>query len=570
MTAPSDRQALALQADPRCDPRRVPVVIAIMDGVGVGPKDGGDAVALAHTPHLDALWAHEPTRTLRAHGRAVGLPSDDDMGNSEVGHNALGAGRVVRQGAGLVNDAIATGTLFAGDCWRWLLEPLLGSNVPSATLHLCGLLSDGNVHAHIDHVLALVAGAAADGVTRLRVHALADGRDVADPSFERYLERLDDALARQRAAGRDYALASGGGRMVVTMDRYEADWSIVERGWRAHVEGDAEPFADWRSALASLRDRATGKSDQSLDAFVIADRDGPIGPVHDGDSFVFWNFRGDRAIELTRAFEEGASFRGFTRKHRPNVRFAGMMQYDGDLQLPKRFLVAPPTIDRTMGEHAVASGLRTLAVSETQKFGHVTYFWNGNRSGLLDDSLERYVEIPSDRVSFDQKPAMQARQITDVVLAALADSAGPDIVRLNWPNGDMVGHTGNLAATIVAMEAVDAEVGRLVTAVRARGGVLLLTADHGNADDMWMRKGNGTAMLKADGTPQPRTSHTLAPVPCTIVDARPGPRRWVLRDDLADAGLANVAATALELLGRRPPAQMEPSLLRWLDAGAVG
>ncbi len=555
---------LALAPAPRCDPRRVPVVIAVMDGVGIGPKDGGDAVALARTPHLDALWAGEPTRSLRAHGRAVGLPSDDDMGNSEVGHNALGAGRVVRQGAGLVNDAIASGAIFEGDCWRWLVDPLVGQPAGGgATLHLCGLLSDGNVHAHIDHVLALVEGAARAGVVRLRVHALADGRDVADPSFERYLQQLDAALAFHRASGRDYAIASGGGRMVVTMDRYEADWSIVERGWRAHVEGEAASFPDWQSAVAALRSRPGGQSDQSLEAFVIADAAGPIGRVQDGDGFVLWNFRGDRAIELTRAFEDGPAFSAFSRARLPQVRFAGMMQYDGDLQLPKRFLVAPPTIDRTMGEHAVASGLRTLAVSETQKFGHVTYFWNGNRSGLLDEALERYVEIPSDRVSFDQKPAMQAARITDVVLQALASEPALDLIRLNWPNGDMVGHTGNLAATIVAMEAVDAEVGRLVAAVRARGGVLVLTADHGNADDMWMRKGNGQPVVQADGTPQPRTSHTLAPVPCTIVDARPGPRRWRLRDDLADAGLANVAATVFELLGLEPPAQMAPSLLRW-------
>ena len=303
---------------------------------------------------------------------------------------------------------------------------------------------------------------------------------------------------------------------------------------------------------------------------MIADEGGPIGRVHDGDSFVFWNFRGDRAIELTRSFDEGPAFSAFSRARLPAVRYAGMMQYDGDLQLPKRFLVSPPVIDWTMGEHAVATGLRTLAVSETQKFGHVTYFWNGNRSGVLDERLERYVEIPSYRISFDQKPAMQAAKITDVVLATLAEAEAPDIIRLNWPNGDMVGHTGNLAATIVAMEAVDAEVGRLVEAIRARGAVLILTADHGNADDMWMRKGNGTVMLRADGTPQARTSHTLAPVPCTIVDARSGAARWQLRDDLADAGLANVAATALELLGFQPPAQMQPSLLRWSPSAAEG
>jgi len=537
-----------------------PLVIAIMDGIGRGPGDGGDAVSAAQTPSLDRLWTTAPTRTLRAHGRAVGLPSDADMGNSEVGHNALGSGRVVRQGAALVNDALASGALFSGDTWRWLVAPLAGVN---GTLHLCGLLSDGNVHAHIDHVLALVDGAARDGVDRLRVHALADGRDVDDPSFERYLGTLDAHLGAHRGAGRDYRIASGGGRMVVTMDRYEADWRIVERGWKAHVLGDAPRFASWQAAVAALRQQDGGHSDQTLGAFVIADENGPVGTVHDGDAFVLWNFRGDRAIELTRAFDEGPDFPGFPRGRVPAVRFAGMMQYDGDLHLPGRFLVAPPEIDRTMGEFAVRLGLRTLATSETQKFGHVTYFWNGNRSGLIDDRLETYLELPSDRIAFDRAPQMQASGITDAVLGALAGGPAPDIVRLNYANGDMVGHTGNLAATITAVEAVDREIGRLVDAVTRANGVLLVTADHGNADDMWMRDKQGAAKKDARGRVMARTSHTLAPVPLSILDCR-GPKAanaWRLREDVPDAGLANVAATAFSLLGYRPPEGYEAGLI---------
>ncbi len=535
---------------------RGPVVIAIMDGVGQGPRDAGDAVFLADTPTLDALWRSPNTRSLRAHGTAVGLPSDGDMGNSEVGHNALGAGRVVQQGASLVNVALESGAAFAGETWRWLVAG--PSARPTQTLHLCGLLSDGNVHAHIDHVAALVRAADVAGVQRVRVHALADGRDVPDPSYERYLSALDDILD---VAGRDYRLASGGGRMVVTMDRYEADWDIVARGWRAHVHGDAPGFASWRAALDTLRRAPGGESDQKLGPFCLVDAAGePVGRVRDGDSFLLWNFRGDRAIELSRAFDEGAAFSGFDRGRVPDVRFAGMMQYDGDLALPRRFLVAPPVIDRTLGEHLVRAGLRTLAVSETQKFGHVTYFWNGNRSGVLDDALERYVEIPSDRVSFDEAPAMKAREITDVALAALAGPYPPDLVRLNWPNGDMVGHTGDLGATQRAMEVVDAEVGRLVAGVRAAGGVLLLTADHGNADDMWLRDKSGAPLRDAAGRVSPRTSHTLAPVPLTLVDARETPP-WQLRDDLPNAGLANVAATVLCLLGLAPPDHMEPALV---------
>ncbi|MCB9738132.1 MAG: 2,3-bisphosphoglycerate-independent phosphoglycerate mutase [Deltaproteobacteria bacterium] len=549
-------QVHPLPVDPRAPHPPRPVVLAVMDGVGVGAKDAGDAVATAKTPHLDALWRDAPTRTLLAHGPAVGLPGDDDMGNSEVGHNALGAGRIVRQGAGLVQDALADGSLFRGETWAWLLErPRAGT-----TLHLCGLLSDGNVHAHIDHVFALIDGAVRAGVRSIRLHALADGRDVDDGSYERYLGRLEAHLRSHDAAGVDARIASGGGRMVVTMDRYEADWSIVARGWQAHVHGDAPRFPDWAAAVAALRSQPGGASDQTLGPFAIHDAGGPIGAVADGDSFVFWNFRGDRALELTRAFEAGDDFAAFDRGRRPDARFAGMMQYDGDAHLPTRYLVAPPTIRCTMGEYLVATGLRQFAVSETQKFGHVTYFWNGNRSERLDPELETWREIESDRISFDQAPAMQAAAITDAAIAALNAAPAPALLRLNWANGDMVGHTGNLPATVRAMETVDAEVGRLLDACRDAGAVLLLTADHGNADDMWLRDKKGAPQRGADGAPLPRTSHTLAPVPLTIVDPRGG---WRLRDDLPEAGLGNVAATVLQLLGRVPPEGMEPSLIRW-------
>jgi 2,3-bisphosphoglycerate-independent phosphoglycerate mutase len=537
-------------------PPRGPLVLAVMDGVGWGPGDGGDAVAQARKPHLDALWQHAPTRTLRAHGTAVGMPSDADMGNSEVGHNALGAGRVFRQGAALVNDALASGRLFEGAAWR---EVVAAASRPGATLHLCGLLSDGNVHAHIDHVEALLCGADRAGVARVRLHVLADGRDVADPSFERYVARLQSVLVELNRGGRDYRIASGGGRMTVTMDRYEADWLIVERGWQAHVLGEAAGFASIEAAIAALRQQEGGQSDQTLPPFVVLDEAGaPLGPVRDGDAFVLWNFRGDRAIELSQAFEMGADFRGFDRRRVPQVTFAGMMQYDGDLRLPRRFLVEPPVIQRVLAEFLAALGLRSFAVSETQKYGHVTYFWNGNRSGVLAPGLETYAEVPSDRLAFDQRPQMRAREITDAVATALAADPRPDFVRLNYANGDMVGHTGQLAATIAAVETVDAEIGRLRALVEASGGVLVVTADHGNADDMWQRNGKGQPVLR-DGVPEPRTSHTLNPVPLSIYDPL---RQHLWRvDGERPAGLANVAATLLVLLGFEPPADYEPSVV---------
>lgn len=540
-------------------PPRGPLVLAILDGVGWGPGDGGDAVALARKPHLDALWQSAPTCTLAAHGVAVGMPSDADMGNSEVGHNALGSGRVFRQGAALVQDAIASGRIWQGATWQWLMAAV-GQRQPQ-TLHLCGLLSDGNVHAHIDHVLALVAAARRADVVRLRVHALADGRDVPEGTFERFVATLESALAVHVDC--DYRVASGGGRMTITMDRYEADWPMVAKGWQTHVRGQGRGFPSVAAALEVLRSEPGGASDQTLAPFVIVDAAGrPIGPVADGDAFVLWNFRGDRALQLTRAFCD-PDLSAFDRGPLPAVRFAGMMQYDGDLHLPPRFLVEPPVIQRTMGEFLAVLGLRTLAVSETQKYGHVTYFWNGNRSGVLEPKWEVYEEVPSDNVAFDRRPAMKASEITDVVLAALGGAAPPDFVRLNFPNGDMVGHTGNLAATVAAVEAVDVEIGRLVRQITAMGGILVVTADHGNADDMWQRDAKGGPQRGADGKPVARTSHTLNPVPLTILDPL-GAAAWRLRpaaDGALTPGLANVAATLMNLLGFCAPNDYAPSLI---------
>ena len=536
-----------------------PLVLAILDGVGWGLGDGGDAVALARKPNLERLWRSSPTCTLAAHGEAVGMPSDADMGNSEVGHNAMGAGRIFRQGAALVQDAIASGRIWQGATWNWLMEAV-GNDQPH-TLHLCGLLSDGNVHAHIDHVIALIAAADHAHVQRVRVHALADGRDVAEGTFETFVAMLEAAMHAYHK--RDYKVASGGGRMAITMDRYEADWSMVERGWNTHVRGRGRGFESVKQALQLLRKEAGGQSDQTLAPFVIVDAKGqPIGPVQDGDAFVFWNFRGDRAIEITRAFED-EEFDAFARGPQPKVRFAGMMQYDGDLTLPKHFLVEPPVIERTMGEFLAQLKLTTLAVSETQKFGHVTYFWNGNRSGLLEPDFEEYAEVPSDRVPFDERPEMRAHEITDLVLATLGVNNPPDFVRLNYPNGDMVGHTGNLEATVSAIQTLDVEVGRLMHVVREMGGILVVTADHGNADDMWMRDGKGRPQRDAMGVPLPKTSHTLNPVPLTIFDPV-HVDDWRLRDFAKSGetpGLANVAATLINLLGYAAPKDYAPSLI---------
>ncbi len=523
-----------------------PVVLCILDGVGIGSGGDDDAVATARTPNLDHLRATCPTLALRAHGKAVGMPSDSDLGNSEVGHNAMGAGRIFDQGAKLVDDAL----LGRGTAWS---TPVWSKLIAGKTLHLIGLVSDGNVHSHITHLDALIERAAADGVQRLRVHALTDGRDVEARSALRYVGPLQDRLARHTAAGLDYAIASGGGRMLMTMDRYDADWPMVKRGWDCHVLGRGRAFASATQAVEALYAEDPDVDDQYLPAFVVQ---GSNGTIQDGDAVLFINFRGDRAIEITRAFEQ-SDFHEFDRERVPDVYYAGMMQYDGDLMLPTNYLVPPPDIDRVVGEFMVANGLRTYAISETQKFGHVTFFFNGNRSGKLSDTLETYVEIPSDNVSFELRPWMKAAQISDAATAAIT-SGQHDHVRMNYANGDMVGHTGDLEATRIALEVVDRQIGRLHKAVRKADGILLITADHGNADEMFMRKG-GTLLTDASGKPQPRTSHTTNQVPLIVFDPR---GRLTVRTDVPEPGIANLGATILELCGLTAPSDYLPGLVQ--------
>ena len=537
---------LHLEPHPSFAGRPGPVLVVIADGVGVAPPVASNAVHLAHTPTLDALTSSELSTELAAHGTAVGLPSDDDMGNSEVGHNAIGAGRVFAQGAKLVNKALDDGTIFETAVWRQSIDRVLDGG----TLHLLGLHSDGNVHSHTDHLYRLLEQAASEGVERARVHVLLDGRDTPARSALGYLAETERVLASLgERYGVDYRIASGGGRMTITMDRYGADWEMVKRGYHCHTHGVGRRFASAAEAVETMY-AETDDGDQYLDCFVIADpeTEEPIGRMADGDAVIMFNFRGDRAIEISQAYEDD-DFTVFDRGDRPDVLYAGMLQYDGDALVPKRYLVDPPAIDRTIGEYLCAERVPSFAVSETQKFGHVTYFWNGNRSGYIDESLETYVEIPSDKVEFNKTPGMKAREITDATIELLR-SGRYRFGRINFANGDMVGHTGVLDATTEAMEAVDECMERLLRVIDELDGILIYTADHGNADIMFTES--------ADGTRSPVTSHTLSPVPFAIHDPNYSGEYHLTPPD--DAGLANIAATILTLLGFEPPSDYEPGL----------
>ena len=482
---------------------RGPLVTIVMDGIGIAPETEGNAIAHANTPTLDMLKANYPMVPLKAHGTAVGLPSDDDMGNSEVGHNALGSGQVFAQGAKLVSNSIESGKIFASETWQLLVSNTKDNN---STLHFLGLFSDGNVHSHIDHLKALVSQAKKDGVKNVRIHILLDGRDVGETSALEYVEPFEAFLCELRSDDFDVMIASGGGRMKITMDRYEANWSMVELGWKTHVLGEGNTYPDAVTAIKSIREQ-TGAIDQDLDPFVIAKDGKPVGTVNDGDSVVFFNFRGDRAIEISRTFEAGADFDKFDRVRVPSVVYAGMLEYDGDLHIPSRFLVNPPEITNTMGEYLCAAGVKQAAVSETQKYGHVTYFWNGNRSGKFSEDLETYVEILSDVVPFEQRPWMKCAEITDTMIEMLR-SGEYKYLRCNYPNGDMVGHTGSMEATRISVEALDLQLARLLPVIDEMGGVAIITADHGNADEMYeLDKKTGAAKRSSDGKPKAKTSH---------------------------------------------------------------
>ncbi len=535
---------------------RGPLLTIVMDGVGLAKDNGANAVAAAHTPTLDMLMSKYPTLSIKAHGTAVGLPGDDDMGNSEVGHNALGSGQVFAQGAKLVSQSIESGKIFASETWNTLVS---GVKANDSTLHFLGLFSDGNVHSHIDHLKALIVKAKEEGVKRVRVHILLDGRDVGETSALDYVLPFEEFIGGLASADFDIAIASGGGRMQVTMDRYEANWGMVELGWKTHVLGEGRYFASAEEAITAYRNE-TKVIDQDLPPFVIAKDGVPVGTINDGDSVIFFNFRGDRSIEISKAFESGADFDKFDRKRVPAVLYAGMLEYDGDLHIPSRYLVSPPEITNTMTEYLVGAGINELAISETQKYGHVTYFWNGNKSGKFSEELETYIEIPSDVVPFEQRPWMKCAEITDKLIECL-ESGKYKYLRVNFPNGDMVGHTGSFLATECSMEALDLQLARLLKVVDKLEGAALITADHGNADEMYeIDKKTGAPKAGKDGSFKAKTSHTLNPVPFIIYDNFTADK-YTVKADEGKFGLSNVAATTVNMLGFEAPEIWDESMI---------
>ena len=497
--------------------------MVIMDGVGISDKKEGNAFLNANTPNLDYLMNNALYTTINAHGTYVGLPTDNDMGNSEVGHNAIGCGQIYSQGAKLCNEVIDSKELYNGQTWKDLVD-----YCKKNTLHFIGLLSDGNVHSHINHLLSMLEQSKKEGIKNVRVHILLDGRDVDATSALTYVDILENKMNELNDESFNSMIASGGGRMNITMDRYEANWSMVEKGWHTHVLGDARYFNSAKEAIETYRNENPGVIDQDLDSFVVVKDGKPVGTINDGDSVIFFNFRGDRAIEISKAFDE-ETFDKFNRVKYPKVYYAGMLEYDSELKIPKHYLTEPPKIKYTLTEELNKYGIREYAVSETQKYGHGTYFWNGNRIDKFNENLETYDKVDSDIISFDKAPKMKSYEITDKMIEAIKSNKY-DFLRLNYPNGDMVGHTGNYDATVISMEAVDDNIGRIMKAVKETDSILIVTADHGNCEEMFDEKGI-------------KTSHSLNKVPFIIYNDNS------VKIKNGDFGLANIAATITTLLG---------------------
>jgi 2,3-bisphosphoglycerate-independent phosphoglycerate mutase len=520
---------------------RRPLLNIVLDGYGLGREDHSNAIYQARTPFMDELLTH---------GRHVGLPGENDMGGSEVGHLTMGAGRIIAQGPTMINQAIADGSFFESPVLQAALK-----QAQTGALHLIGLLSDGNVHSHLSHFTAVIEAAAKHNVRRCFVHALLDGRDVGIQTADVYIEQLESLFATIEAAHPDweYRIASGGGREVITMDR-DRNWEKVAAGWNTHVRGlSGHNFRSAQAAVRYFRDQTPGLVDQDCPPFNVEDATGRVATINDGDAVISMNFRADRAVELTSAFVE-TDFSGFTIEHRPEVYFAAMMVYDEDRGIPANIIMRSPVVDRPFGRRLVEMGLRQFRLAETQKYAHVTFFYNGGYRNPLDPKNEIYHLIPSDKInSFAQAPRMKAFEIAETTVR-FVQSGDFDFGLINFANTDMVGHTGDFKATVQAAETVDQALRQICDAIKAAGGIAVVTADHGNADEM-------IVLNPKTGQEEISTKHSINPVPYVIFDPLYRQQYHLRpRSEEDPLNLSMLAATNFILLGRPAPDDLNPPL----------
>jgi len=527
-----------------------PVLLIIMDGWGLGTGGSEDAIAQAHTPEVDRLWNNYAHTRLFTHGSHVGLPSDKDMGGSEVGHLTMGAGMVLEQGPTRINNAIADGSFYTSKA----LQQVISAGMAGGTLHLMGLLSDGNIHSHLSHFRAVINHAFEAGIKQLRIHALLDGRDVGIQTAQKFVCELEEDFSFINSHDSFfYAFASGGGREQVVMDR-DNNWLKVAEGWDLMVHGKGNHrFPSMLAAINHFRAEATDLVDQDMPGFVIVDdQDRPLGRIVDGDAVIMMNFRGDRAIEITEAFELD-DFDGFERGQRPAITYAGMMVYDEDRNLPALQLMGSTKVANPFGKRILGMGIKQFRLTETQKYPHVTFFFNGGYRKPLDETMEDYILIASDKgISFADAPQMKAVEIADKAVD-LIDSGEYGFGLINFANADMVGHCGKIAPAITAVETVDMAVGRIVTALEKVGGYALITADHGNAEEM--------LVIGKDGSSEPCTKHSTNPVPCILFDPTYDGSYTLCQPQDGEPGLSNLAATLFEIMGYAAPDDLDASLI---------
>ena len=530
---------------------RGPLIHVVLDGWGVGAADETNAVNRANLPVISRLIRGCPYTQLWTHGKYVGLPNEKDMGGSEVGHMTMGAGMVMEQGPTLIQDLLQSGEFFENPVLSRIIQNCVERDTP---LHLLGLLSNGNIHSHVDHTEAIIRHAFQSGIRRCYLHALLDGRDAGVQSaldFTEPFEKLFSELKGQRP-GIDYAFASGGGREVITMDR-DNNWEKIETGWQIHVQGQSEnQFPSIRDAIEHFRKQNPEIIDQDIPGFVIIRNGEAVGRIEDQHALIFTNFRGDRATQFSRAVLAD-EFPYFERYRCPEVLFAGMTQYDQDNQIPPDYLVGTPVVEEPFGKRILELGLKQFRLSETQKFAHVTFFYNGGYREPLDPLKENYHFIASDKIpSFAERPAMKASGISKKAVEFI-NSGEYQYGLINFANADMVGHTGDFQATVRAVEAVDSALDNIVRAIDAVNGLLVITADHGNADEMLISNQNGTLEISA--------KHSLNPVPFLIYDPLyNGDYRLKPFGQEYNNNLSNIAATNFLLLGQAVPDDLAPSL----------
>ncbi|HKL27317.1 MAG TPA: 2,3-bisphosphoglycerate-independent phosphoglycerate mutase [Desulfuromonadales bacterium] len=500
-----------------------PVALVVLDGWGINPDCDNNAVCQAKTPRLDELARACPTTILKTSGESVGLP-EGQMGNSEIGHLNLGAGRIIFHGLFRINKAIENGDFFANGP---LCEAMHHIKQAGGKLHLMGLVSNGGIHSHQEHLHALIDMAKQVGLDEILIHAFTDGRDTPPDSGAGFLEVLENKLSEV-----------GVGRVATVMGRYYAmdrdnRWERTERAWRAIVLGEGKQVASSKEAMATAYGEE--QTDEFVEPRVIQTGEKTYEGVEDGDGMIFFNFRSDRARQLTRSLTQ-KDFSGFSRPRLPDLSaFVCMMEYDKTFALPVAF--QPEEHHKILGEVIADAGLTQLRIAETEKYAHVTFFFNGGVEKAFTGEDRILIPSPQEVPTYDHKPEMSAPEVTDEVVRRI-ESRKYDLIILNYANPDMVGHTGVLAAAITAMETVDHCVGRVAEAIRAAGGCALITADHGNCEQM------------TNGEGSPHTAHTTNIVPLILVE--PPAEGMTLKPGI----LADVAPTLLELIGLPSPPEM--------------